>query len=151
LVIALNNYIELFPKSGKWQQIRRELARNIRKHLWDKKNQKYIPHIYLKGSPFPPSFEENGINYHGGTAVAIEAGLLSKKEIRIVNEQMLKDVSESGAMSIGLTIFPTYPEGYFKNKGMYPYGYQNGGDWPWFGARMISELVRNGFVEEAYV
>ena len=33
---------------------------------------------------------------------------------------------------------------------MYPYGYQNGGDWTWFGARMIQQLIRNGFVEEAY-
>jgi len=46
--------------------------------------------------------------------------------------------------------FPPYPEGFFQNKGMYPYGYQNGGDWTWFGARMIQQLVRNGFAQEAY-
>lgn len=33
---------------------------------------------------------------------------------------------------------------------MYPYGYQNGGDWTWFGGRMIQQLVKNGFVTEAY-
>lgn len=33
---------------------------------------------------------------------------------------------------------------------MYPYGYQNGGDWTWFGGRMIQELVKHGFVEDAY-
>ena len=33
---------------------------------------------------------------------------------------------------------------------MYPYGYQNGGDWTWFGARMITQLVRYGFIKEAY-
>jgi glycogen debranching enzyme len=33
---------------------------------------------------------------------------------------------------------------------MYPYGYQNGGDWTWFGARMITGLVHYGFVREAY-
>ena len=36
------------------------------------------------------------------------------------------------------------------NKGMYPYGYQNGGDWTWFGARMITALVQYGYVEDAY-
>ena len=118
--------------------------------LWDNKNRKFIPHLYINGSPFPASFDENKINYHGGTAVAIEAGLLSKKEIREVNEKMLEDVKAAGAMSIGLTIYPTYPEGVFKNTGMYPYGYQNGGDWTWFGARMINELIRNGFEQEAY-
>lgn len=33
---------------------------------------------------------------------------------------------------------------------MYPYGYQNGGDWTWFGARMIWGLAENGFIKEAY-
>ena len=33
---------------------------------------------------------------------------------------------------------------------MYPYGYQNGGDWTWFGVRMIQQLAINGFAQEAY-
>lgn len=150
LVIALNNFIELFPGNSQWTRVKEKIRKNIRRYLWDEKRQKFIPHIYLNGSPFPASFDENKINYHGGTAIAIEAGLLNKKEIKIVNEQMLRDVQSSGAMSIGLTIYPPYPAGFFKNKGMYPYGYQNGGDWTWFGARMITQLVRYGFIKEAY-
>ena len=150
LVIALNNYINLFPNNPSWIKVRKNLVKNIRKYLWDNKRQKFIPHVYLHGSPFPASFDENKINYHGGTAIAVEAGLLSKKEIRIVNDQMLADVKGAHAASIGLTIYPPYPEGFFKNKGMYPYGYQNGGDWTWFGARMITQLVQYGLVNEAY-
>jgi len=150
LVIALNNYIELFPGNEHWKNIRQNIRKNIMKYLWDNKLQKFIPHLYLNGSPFSPSFDESKINYHGGTAVAIEAGLLNKKQIENVNQQMLDDVKASGAMSIGLTIYPVYPKGFFKNKGMYPYGYQNGGDWTWFGARMINELVHYGFIKEAY-
>lgn len=63
---------------------------------------------------------------------------------------MIANVKASGASSIGLTMYPPYPEGYFENKGMYPYGYQNGGDWTWFGARMIQQLVKYGFYQEAY-
>lgn len=150
LVIALNNYMRLFSKSQSWLTIQKNIRKNIRKHLWDNKQQKFIPHIYLNGSPFPLAFDEEKINYHGGTAIAIEAGLLSKKEIQIVNEKMVEDVKAAGAMSIGLTVYPTYPDGFFKNKSMYPYGYQNGGDWTWFGARMINGLVHYGFLEEAY-
>lgn len=150
LVIALNNYIELFDGNKHWEKVRSDIRKNIMKYLWDNKNQKFIPHLYLNGSPFPSSFDENKINYHGGTAVAIEAGLLNKKQIENVNQKMIDDVKSSGANSIGLTIYPTYPEGYFLNKGMYPYGYQNGGDWTWFGARMINELVHHGFLEKAY-
>jgi glycogen debranching enzyme len=150
-LIALDNYMELVPgKKEKWQAIREDIAKNTRKHLWDEENQKFIPHVYLDGSPFPDDFDENQIFYHGGTAVAIEAGLLSKEEIKISLQKMVENVKASGAGSIGLTMYPPYPEGFFMGKGMYPYGYQNGGDWTWFGARMIQQLIRNGFVEEAY-
>ena len=127
------------------------IAKNCRKHLWDKQQQKFIPHIYLKGSPFPADFDENKIYYFGGTTVAIEAGLLNKQEIKASLEEMKKRVQQAGAASIGLTLYPPYPEGYFVNKIMNPiYSYQNGGDWTWFGARMIQQLVKYGFAEDAY-
>lgn len=150
-LIALDDLMALVPATkSKWQPIRNRIAKHTRRFLWDKKNQKFIPHVYLNGSPFPAHFDENRIYYHGGTAVAIEAGLLSKKEIQISTRKMVENVKASGAGSIGLTLYPTYPEGYFKNKSMYPYGYQNGGDWTWFGGRMIQQLIRYGFYEDAY-
>lgn len=150
-LIALDKLMELIPaKKAKWQPIRDAIAKNTMTHLWDEKNQKFIPHIYLNGSPFPDSLNENKIYYHGGTAVAIEANLLSKAQIKVSLDKMIDNVKKSGAGSIGLTLYPTYPAGSFKNKGMYPYGYQNGGDWTWFGARMVSALYQNGFKKEAY-
>ena len=118
--------------------------------MWDTKRQKFIPHIYLDESPIPAGFDENDIHYHGGTAVAIEAGLLSDEEIRTVNAQMLENVRLSGMPSIGLTLYPTYPEGLFRGGMAHPYIYQNGGDWTWFGGRMIQQLISHGMVEEAY-
>lgn len=153
MVLALNNYLELendADKRQKWTQVRDELKKNIRTHLWDEKNHKFIPHIYLDGSPFPESFNENQIYYHGGTTIAILAGLLSKEEIKEANQKMLENMKAAHAQTIGLTMYPTYPAGSFQNVGMYPYGYQNGGDWTWFGGRMIQALVENGFVREAY-
>ncbi|PWJ54475.1 amylo-alpha-1,6-glucosidase [Dyadobacter jejuensis] len=150
-LIALDNLMELLPaEKDQWKPIHDSIAKNTMAELWDEKNQKFIPHIYLNGSPFADSLNENEIYYHGGTAVAIEANLLSKEQIKISLDKMIENVKRSGAGSIGLTLYPTYPEGSFKNKGMYPYGYQNGGDWTWFGARMVSQLYRNGFEAEAY-
>ena len=150
-LIALEDLMTLVPATkAKWQPIRKRIAKNTRRFLWDEKNRKFIPHVYLNGSPFPAEFDENRIYYHGGTAVAIEAGLLSKKEIKEATRKMVANVKASGAGSIGLTMYPPYPEGYFKNKSMYPYGYQNGGDWTWFGGRMIQQLIRHGFYEDAY-
>lgn len=118
--------------------------------MWDSQRQKFIPHIYLNGSPFPETFDENQVFYHGGTAVAILAGLLTKEEIAHANQRMLENVEKAHAQTIGLTMYPTYPTGSFQNVGMHPYGYQNGGDWTWFGARMIWGLTENGFIKEAY-
>jgi glycogen debranching enzyme len=151
-VIALNDLMEIIPATNsKWMVVKNGIARNCKKYLWDNKNQKFIPHIYLKGSPFPESFDEKNIFYFGGTAIAIEAGLLSKQEIKASVIEMVKRVKQAGAPSIGLTIYPPYPEGFFANKIMNPiYSYQNGGDWTWFGGRMIQQLIKYGFVKEAY-
>lgn len=150
-LIALDDFMQIAPeRAEKWKPIRARIASNAMKHLWDEENQKFIPHLYLSDSPFDSAFNENAIFYHGGTAIAIEAGLLSKDQIKHSLNKMIANVKESGAATIGLTLYPTYPEGFFKNKGMYPYGYQNGGDWTWFGGRMIQQLVINGFEQEAY-
>ena len=152
-IIALENLMEMIPEMrSKWGPVREKLISNTRKYLWDAQKQKFIPHIYLeKGSPFPADFDENQIYYFGGTAIAIEAGLLSKDEIKTSVDEMIRRVKEAGAASIGLTLYPPYPEGFFENKIMnQEYSYQNGGDWTWFGGRMIQQLIKNGFIEEAY-
>ena len=152
-IIALQALIDMQPKSShisSWKALKKEVETNSRRYLWDKKKQKFIPHIYPKTSPIPKGFDENTIHYHGGTAIAIEAGLLSVSEIEIVNKQMMENVRLSGMPSIGLTLYPTYPIGFFVGGMAQPYHYQNGGDWTWFGGRMIQQLVSNGFYQDAY-
>jgi hypothetical protein len=155
LVVAINDYLDLLgpdaPEAMHWTKIRDELKQNVRKYMWDKKNQKFIPHVYLAGSPFPADFDENAITYHGGTAVAIEAGVLTRKEIAHALEHMDTDVLDAHAATIGLTMYPPYPLGYFKNPGMTkPYTYQNGGDWTWFGGRMVQDLIDEEDIADAY-
>ena len=153
-VSAVDDLLQLLgaesPRAARWRQVRDDLKRNIRKHLWDETRQKFVPHVYLAGSPFLKEFDEAAVYYHGGTAVAIEAGLLTREEIARVLASMRANVKAAGAASIGLTVYPPYPQGFFKNKSMGPYSYQNGGDWCWFGGRMIQQLIRHGFVREAY-
>ena len=152
-LIAIRNYLEFVDVTGKerkyWQDVRANLKANIRKFLWDEQRKKFKPHIYLNGSPFPADFDESEVYYHGGTAVAIEADLLTRPEIKEAYAKMQENVKRANASSIGLTIYPVYPQGTFKNKGMGPYSYQNGGDWTWFGGRMVIQLIRFGLLEEA--
>ena len=153
-VSAIDDLLQLLgpesPRASRWRTVRDDLQRNIRKHLWDEARRKFVPHVYLAGSPFPKEFDEAAVYYHGGTAVAIEAGLLTQDEIASSLASMRANVRAAGAASIGLTVYPPYPKGFFKNTSMGPYSYQNGGDWCWFGGRMIQQLLRNGFVREAY-
>ena len=53
---AINDFISLMPPGYhsdiNWHKTAAKLRKNIRKYLWDARAQKYIPHIYLNGSPF---------------------------------------------------------------------------------------------------
>ncbi|HRV49393.1 MAG TPA: polysaccharide lyase family protein [Sedimentisphaerales bacterium] len=153
-LVAIDDYLSLAgdteAQSARWRKVRDDLRANVRKHLWDADRRKFRPHVYLEGSPFPSAFDKAAVYYHGGTAVAIEAGLLTQEEIADALRRMVENVRSAGASSIGLTLYPVYPEGSFKNPAMGPYSYQNGGDWCWFGGRMIRQLIRHGYVAEAY-
>ncbi len=152
-IIALDYLQQLADNDAdkeRWKALSKQTSDNVRAHLWDADRQKFRAHIYLDKSPIPEGFNEEEVHYHGGTAVAIEAGLLSYDEIATVNNQMLENVRLSGMPSIGLTLYPVYPEGFFTGGMANAYVYQNGGDWTWFGGRMIQQLARNGYTQEAY-
>ena len=121
-LIALDYFVKMTEnadKKTKWQEIHDEVMRHVRQYLWDKDHQKFRPHLYILMSPFK-GFDENDIFYHGGTAVAIEAGVLTKKEVLVSLQKMEQNMKASGAQSIGLTLYPPYPEGSFENKGLGP-------------------------------
>jgi len=155
LMVAIAEYVETVCAGDavlkdKWTERHQNIRKSVREHLWDDEAKKFIPHVYLEGSPFPEDFDENKIFYHGGTAVAIEADLLTRDEVLASYKRMRENMRHAGAATIGLTMYPPYPEGTFKNRAMGPYFYQNGGDWTWFGARMVRQLARNGCVEQSY-
>ncbi|MHC4545197.1 MAG: glucosidase family protein, partial [Planctomycetota bacterium] len=144
-VIAINNFLDLagpkHPHYQRWLKRAKNLKMNIMKHLWNPRQHKFRPHIYLKDSPFPKDFDENRIYYHGGTAVAIEADLLTPDQIKRACQDMIKNKQSAGAGTIGLTVYPPYPKGYFANPSMAPWSYQG---------RMIQQLIHYGFIEEAF-
>lgn len=152
-VVAINDYIQLTDdkrEKAYWKKKAAEIKKQVRKYMWDKKRQKFIPHVYLKDSPFSADFDENAIHYHGGTTIAMEAGMLNRKEVKMIYHQMQENVKAANAQSVGLTVYPPYPKGLFKNVWMFEYHYQNGGDWTWFGGRTVQQLIEYGYYEEAY-
>ena len=154
-MIAIEEYVDSIVAEdtklkSRWEKVHKSLYESARKYLWDDTAQKFVPHIFLEeGSPFPREFDEEQIFYHGGTAVAIEAGLLDSDEIAASLRKMRENVEQAGAASIGLNLYPIYPEGLFLSKSMRSWNYMNGGDWTWFGARMVRQLARYGFAADA--
>lgn len=149
--IAIQDFLAIKPASyhteRDWSATAADIKKNVRKYLWKTDSQKYIPHLYLDGSPFPSSFNENAMLYTGGSACAILAGFNTPKEIIAINKQMVAAAAKEKYATIGITVYPPYPAELFPN--MHPYIYQNGGDWTWFGGRMIQALIENGLVKEA--
>jgi hypothetical protein len=151
-VMAIHDFLAMTPlgyrPSRDWKKTADGIRGNVREYLWQPSAQKYIPHIYLNGSPFAKDFDEAGILYTGGSACAILAGFNSEGEIAGINGQMVRAAAKEKYATIGITVYPPYPASEFPN--MKPYVYQNGGDWTWFGARMVQALVQHRRVREAY-
>ena len=68
---------------------------------------------------------------------------------------MYADMRAAHADSIGISACPPYPASAFPccpsgGSAMTPYSHQNGGDWDWFGARMVQVLINNGMYSQAY-
>jgi hypothetical protein len=154
--VALRDLIWLQENGGRRPDTLREkrtaLDAAIRKHLWDVAKAKFRPHVYLeRGSPFPEDFDEDAIYYHGGTATAMLAGVLTPDEAVSSFRQMQKNVADAGAQTVGLSVWPLYNCPSLPNK-LYaePFAYQNGGDWPWWGGRVSLGLFASGCPGEAY-
>jgi len=152
-VLALNEYLEWIKdddeKYNLWSKERQKTIANVREHLWDEENLKFIPHIYLDESPFS-GFNEDEIFYLGGTVYAILAGMLNESEIEASFNKMLEIKELSGAMTIAVINYPPYPEGSFLNPGANPYVYVNTADWTWWGGRTIEAMIKTGHLELAY-
>jgi hypothetical protein len=150
--IAINDFLHFKPKAYKtaknWALVAANLKANVRKHLWQVKQQKYHPHIYLDGSPFSKDFNEDVILYGGGSICAILAGFNTRAEVIAINKQLMAAAGKEPHATIGITVYPPYPKSEFPN--MDAYTYQNAGDWTWFGGRMIPALLQYGLADEAY-
>jgi hypothetical protein len=137
--------------AGAWALRERDLRAAVRRHLWT--GTQFIPHLYLdKGSPFPASFDEARMYFQGGTAVAVQAGLLEPAEVTLSFARMVRNKVDSGSGSVGVTLYPSYPAGFFANTEYMgaEYFHQNGGDWPWFGGRVIQQMVAHNQAQLAY-
>ncbi|XCF05972.1 hypothetical protein ABI125_14790 [Tamlana crocina] len=152
-VLAINEYLKWIKEDQEkykfWTNEKEFITKNVRKHLWDEKRQKFLPHKYIDDSPFS-GFDEDEIYYLGGTIYGIQAGFLNEEEIETCYKKMLAIKDLSGSMTVAIINYPPYPYKSFANKDTKPYIYVNAADWTWWGGRTIEAMIETGHLELAY-
>ncbi len=83
-IIAISSFIEMAPLMAPgWKPVHDSLCINTMKYLWDKEKKKFIPHIYLNGSPFP----EGSGTFRGEAGVLYKAITMLEEAVGIESEK----------------------------------------------------------------
>jgi len=154
---AANNLAREFEDSGArdkarlWRERAGSVRRNADKWLWQEDKGYYRVHSHA--GPWRHDLDEDVLFAMGGNTQAMISGLAGgpggDKRRRII-EQTLARQKEFGVSTICGTLLPPYPAGFFKHPALdEPYEYQNGGQWDWFGGRLVLAMFESGFAREA--
>lgn len=135
-------------RAAMWQQRASLLKERANSWLWQEGRGFYRVHVHL--DDFPHDFDEEGMFPMGGNAQAIISGLADSTQARRIIETALVRQSAFGLSTLSGVLLPPYPKGFFKHPALdEPYEYQNGGQWDWFGGRLILGMFQNGFSRRA--
>ncbi|MGB7296838.1 MAG: hypothetical protein WBC70_14730, partial [Candidatus Aminicenantales bacterium] len=135
--------LERKEKADKWTTRAASLRESTNRHLWQEGKGFYRVHIHL--DPFPHAFAEDDMFAMGGNAQAIIAGLADSGKAQRIIRTALERQQAFRLSTISGSLLPPYPAGFFKHPAMdEPYEYQNGGQWDWFGGRLILAMFENG-------
>lgn len=136
--------MEKKKKSSLWLKKSESIKENSNRWLWQEEKGFYKVHLHLDS--LHHTFDEEDIFAMGGNTVAIISGLATGEKSRQIIVQALKRQKSLKISTISGTLLPPYPEDLFKHPLLDgPFEYQNGGQWDWFGGRLIYAMFENGF------
>ena len=145
---AMFRALGILEKSDFWLRRAAALRDAADRYLWQKDRGFYRVHIHL--DPFPHDFDEDRMFAMGGNAQAVISGLAGPAKATRIIQAALNRQDEFRISSISGSLLPPYPAGFFRHPAMdEPYEYQNGGQWDWFGGRLVLAMFENGFSSEA--
>ena len=140
---------------GKKAEVWRSRAEGIKERansrLWMSDKGFFRVHVHV--DPYRHDFTEDDIFAMGGNVQAVISGLAAgagaDKSRRII-ERALAGQKAFGISTVSGTLLPPYPGGFFRNPAMdEEFEYQNGGQWDWFGGRLVLIMFESGFSREA--
>ncbi|MCK4819465.1 hypothetical protein KA005_27075, partial [bacterium] len=139
----------LFTKTGNkdkaayWERKSVNLLNSIQRYLWQENKGFFRVHKHVN-FPNHDHFDEGNIFPMGGNAVAIEMGITNPSQIQHIIHQALSRQELFNFSTISGVLLPPYPKDFFKNPAIDDYfEYQNGGQWDWFGGRLVLQMFLN--------
>ncbi len=131
-------------KASAWEARAESLKKNTDRWLWQEDKGFYRVHLHLDS--LKHDFDEDDMFAMGGNTQAILSGLAGSEKAARIIAQALERQKQHNVSTISGSLFPPYPAGFFKHPVMdEPYEYQNGGQWDWFGGRLVYAMFENGF------
>ncbi len=147
---ACRRLASMFAALGKreknefWLQKAASLRLAADRYLWQEEKGFYRVHLHL--DPFPHGFDEDDMFAMGGNTQAVIGGLADADKSGRIIETALGRQSVFQVSTVSASLLPPYPAGFFLHPALdEPYEYQNGGQWDWFGGRLILAMFENGF------
>ncbi|MFN8523853.1 MAG: hypothetical protein U0821_12210 [Chloroflexota bacterium] len=119
----------------------RALRQASAERLWQPEKGFFRTHVHLP--PKTHEFDEDGM-VSIANAVAVYSGLAGPTERGPIFRVLEQARQAAGARKAGLSLYPTYPQGFFDYPQMQPGRYQNGAVWDWWGGIQISAEFWNG-------
>jgi len=132
-------------KSFFWTVKAQSLKQGADKWLWQEDKGFYRIHLHLQAT-YHHAFDEDSLFAMGGNVEAVLSGLADETKSKRILEQALARQKAHGVSTVSGSLLPPYPRGTYKHPLVdEPYEYQNGGQWDWFGGRLVLALYQNGF------
>jgi hypothetical protein len=129
----------------RWDDRARLIADGIERHLWQPERGFYRMHAILSW-PLPGHAPQDDDRFGmGGNAVALLAGIGDEARMRRVMGVALGRQRRYRMSTVSGVLLPPYPSGFFRHPILREeFAYQNGGEWDWFGGRLLLAAFQRG-------
>lgn len=126
----------------RWRDAAAAVTAAVDRHLWQQARGFYRMHAPLGPTGLP---DDSGAFATGGNAVALLSGIGDERRARRILAAAVARRKRYGVSTIAGTLLPPYRAGLFAHPAMRePWSYQNGGQWDWFGARLVLAAFERG-------
>ena len=139
---GLHAVVDDVAGARRWRDTAAAITAAVDRHLWQQARGFYRMHAPLGATGLP---DDSGVFATGGNAVALLSGIGDEGRARRIIAAAVSRRKRYGVSTIAGTLLPPYRAGLFAHPALRdPWSYQNGGQWDWFGARLVLAAFERG-------